>query len=206
MPPTQFDLSGLYDEHSLKALVAKPLAELCVQVIASNFKHRPTLRGIPPRYVSAVTELLPTTLPLDVTGPLIDDEEYWERCAPAPVRLSGGVRPAQDRDGGADSGAEHQQGLHLLAPARAVPGARRHGDALSAPTAALQPAAHIWGQTDWHGVSRHWVDPLTPGLRRGSAWAQQGAARTGGASGAPHASCAVVAVAGNPLSGAAWLL
>lgn len=83
MPPTQFDLSGLYDEHSLKALVAKPLAELCVQVIASNFKHRPTLRGIPPRYVSAVTELLPTTLPLDVTGPLIDDEEYWERCARA---------------------------------------------------------------------------------------------------------------------------
>jgi len=83
MPRTQFDVSGLYDEHALRSSVAKPLAELCVQVIAANFKHRPTLRGIPPRYILAVTELLPTTLPLEVTAPLIDDEEYWERCARA---------------------------------------------------------------------------------------------------------------------------
>jgi len=30
-----------------------------------------------------MTELLPTELPLEVTGPLIDDEGYWKRCATA---------------------------------------------------------------------------------------------------------------------------
>ena len=43
--------------------------------------NRPGVRGIPARYIDRVTELLPTTLPLDVTGPLIDDEGYWQRCA-----------------------------------------------------------------------------------------------------------------------------
>ena len=71
------DLTGLHDEHSLKAQVAPPLSELCVRIIAQNFSNRPTLRGIPTRYIDRVTELLPTTLPLDVTGPLIDDEGYW---------------------------------------------------------------------------------------------------------------------------------
>merc|ERR1719446_106173 len=33
------------------------------------------------RYINRVTELLPTSLPLEVTGPLIDDEGYWKRCA-----------------------------------------------------------------------------------------------------------------------------
>ena len=77
------DLTGLHDEHSLKAQVAPPLSELCVRIIAQNFSNRPTLRGIPTRYIDRVTELLPTTLPLDVTGPLIDDEGYWQRCATA---------------------------------------------------------------------------------------------------------------------------
>ena len=77
------DLTGLHDEHSLKAQVAPPLSELCVRIIAQNFSNRPTLRGIPTRYINRVTELLPTTLPLDVTGPLIDDEGYWQRCATA---------------------------------------------------------------------------------------------------------------------------
>ena len=71
----------MHDEHSLKATVAPPLSDLCVQVIAANFANRPTLRGIPMRYINRVTELLPTSLPLEVTGPLIDDEGYWKRCA-----------------------------------------------------------------------------------------------------------------------------
>eukprot|EP00965_Chrysotila_dentata_P069826 2306824-Pleurochrysis_carterae.AAC.4 len=75
------DVSGLYEEHALRAAVVKPLADMCVSVIASNFKHRPTLRGIPTRYIHRVTELLPTTLALEVTAPLIDDEAYWKRCA-----------------------------------------------------------------------------------------------------------------------------
>ena len=77
----EFDLAGLHEDHSLKAQVAPPLSELCVRIIAQNFSNRPTLRGIPTRFVDRVTELLPTTLPLDVTGPLIDDEPYWKRCA-----------------------------------------------------------------------------------------------------------------------------
>jgi len=81
MPSTQFDVAGLYEEHALRAVVPKPLADLCVQVIAANFKNRPTLRGIPTRYINRVTELLPTSLPLEVTAPLIDDEGYWKRCA-----------------------------------------------------------------------------------------------------------------------------
>lgn len=83
MPPTQFDVSGLYDEHALKAVVVMPLAQMCVQVIAANFKRTPTLRGIPPRYINAVTELLPISLPLEQTASLINDEEYWQRCARA---------------------------------------------------------------------------------------------------------------------------
>ena len=79
--PFAADLSGMHDEHSLKAHVAPPLSDLCVQVIAANFASRPTLRGIPMRYINRVTELLPTSLPLEVTGPLIDDEGYWKRCA-----------------------------------------------------------------------------------------------------------------------------
>ncbi len=81
MPSTDFDVSGLYDEHSLKAHVPPPLTELCVRVIAAHFSSRPTLRGIPTRHINRVTELLPTDLPLEVTGPLIDDEGYWKRCA-----------------------------------------------------------------------------------------------------------------------------
>jgi len=81
MPQIDFDLSGLYDEHTIRAQVPQPLSELCVRVLAANFANRPTLRGIAPRYINRVTELLPTNLPLEVTGPLIDDEGYWKRCS-----------------------------------------------------------------------------------------------------------------------------
>ena len=81
--PIEFDLTGLHDEHTIRANVPPPLSELCVGVLAANFANRPTLRGIAPRYINRMTELLPTDLPLEVTGPLIDDEGYWKRCATA---------------------------------------------------------------------------------------------------------------------------
>jgi hypothetical protein len=81
--PVEFDLTGLHDEHTIRANVPPPLSELCVRVLAANFASRPTLRGIAPRYINRMTELLPTDLPLEVTGPLIDDEGYWKRCATA---------------------------------------------------------------------------------------------------------------------------
>eukprot|EP00304_Pavlova_gyrans_P010050 CAMPEP_0206036760 /NCGR_PEP_ID=MMETSP1466-20131121/2998_1 /ASSEMBLY_ACC=CAM_ASM_001126 /TAXON_ID=44452 /ORGANISM="Pavlova gyrans, Strain CCMP608" /LENGTH=435 /DNA_ID=CAMNT_0053411265 /DNA_START=22 /DNA_END=1329 /DNA_ORIENTATION=+ len=65
----------------LEAHNPRPLADLCIDVIAANFASRPTLRGLPPRFVHRVTALLPTSLSLEVTGPLIDDEIYWKRCA-----------------------------------------------------------------------------------------------------------------------------
>lgn len=77
----EFDLSGLHDDHTIRAGIPPPLSELCVRVLAANFAHRPTLRGIAPRYINRMTELLPTDLPLEVTGPLIDDEGFWKRCA-----------------------------------------------------------------------------------------------------------------------------
>ena len=79
----EFDLSGLHDEHTIKAGVPPPLSELCIRELARNFASRPTLRGIANRYINRMTELLPTDLPLEVTGPLIDDEGYWKRCSVA---------------------------------------------------------------------------------------------------------------------------
>ena len=55
--------------------------ELCLEVVAANFRCRPTLRGVPAQQVGLLSELLPTDLPLEVTAPLIDREEYWQRCA-----------------------------------------------------------------------------------------------------------------------------
>lgn len=81
--PIEFDLSGLHDEHTIKAGVPPPLSELCIRELARNFASRPTLRGIANRYINRMTELLPTDLPLEVTGPLIDDEGYWKRCSTA---------------------------------------------------------------------------------------------------------------------------
>jgi hypothetical protein len=79
----EFDLSGLHDEHTIKSTVPPPLSELCIRELAHNFASRPTLRGIANRYINRMTELLPTDLPLEVTGPLIDDEGYWKRCSTA---------------------------------------------------------------------------------------------------------------------------
>ena len=76
-----FDVDSLYEEHALRAKNAPPLSDLCVAVLADSFASRPTLRSIPTRFISRVTALLPTSLPLDVTAPLIDDETFWKRSA-----------------------------------------------------------------------------------------------------------------------------
>jgi len=81
MPAANFDVSDLSEEHALRATVARPLTELCLEVVAANFRCRPTLRGVPAQQVGLLSELLPTDLPLEVTAPLIDREEFWQRCA-----------------------------------------------------------------------------------------------------------------------------
>ena len=48
---------------------------------ATALTARPTLRGIPARFVPKVTALLPLDLPLEVVSPIIDDEVYWRRRA-----------------------------------------------------------------------------------------------------------------------------
>lgn len=58
-----------------------PLTELCVEVLAANFKDHSNFRAIPPKFQTRVVEVLPTDLPLEVTSPQIEDDYYWQRCA-----------------------------------------------------------------------------------------------------------------------------
>eukprot|EP00736_Rhodelphis_marinus_P003840 Rmarinus@m.26819 len=67
--------------HAKKIEIVKPLTELCVRCIASNFRERPDLASVPDKYAKRVIALLPTDLPLEITAPLIDDESYWKRSA-----------------------------------------------------------------------------------------------------------------------------
>ncbi len=57
-----------------------PLTDLALNVVAANFTSRPTFAGIPKKFREKFTTLLPTTLPLEITAPLIENESYWKRC------------------------------------------------------------------------------------------------------------------------------
>tara|TARA_B100000524_G_scaffold178694_1_gene91967 strand:+ start:717 stop:1934 length:1218 start_codon:yes stop_codon:yes gene_type:complete len=78
---TQFDTSRLHAGHVLRANCVDTLSELCLSVVAANFNDHPKFPGIPTHLLSRVTELLPTTLPLAMTAPNIDDDGYWKRSA-----------------------------------------------------------------------------------------------------------------------------
>jgi hypothetical protein len=39
-----------------------------------NFRNRPTFAGVPERYKEHLAALIPTDIPLHVSGPLIDNE------------------------------------------------------------------------------------------------------------------------------------
>ncbi|XP_003383294.1 PREDICTED: T-complex-associated testis-expressed protein 1-like [Amphimedon queenslandica] len=57
-----------------------PLIDLCVKHIVDNFEANPLLSQLLPPYDQRVLEKLPPTVSLDVTAPLIEDEDYWEKC------------------------------------------------------------------------------------------------------------------------------
>lgn len=56
------------------------LTDLCVKHIIKNFHIQPILNELAPLNRQKVLDELPPTVPLQVTGPLIEDEQYWERC------------------------------------------------------------------------------------------------------------------------------
>jgi len=45
--------------------------------------EHPILEELEPYYREKVLEHLPTSVPLDTTAPLIEDEDYWKRCCKA---------------------------------------------------------------------------------------------------------------------------
>ncbi|KAJ1488473.1 flagellar associated protein [Baffinella frigidus] len=59
----------------------RPLSEICLRSAAMHFRNRPTFAGVPERYKEHLAALIPTDIPLSVSGPLIDNEVYWKRCA-----------------------------------------------------------------------------------------------------------------------------
>ena len=75
--PVEFDLTGLHDEHTIRANVPPPLSELCVRVLAANFASRP---GDGPRSVcddGGLEALVETELRRavrDLDPPVADDD------------------------------------------------------------------------------------------------------------------------------------
>lgn len=60
--------------------VVPSLAELSLDNIVKNFAKKPLLLELSDHDQAEVLRALPTDVPLAVTAPLIDDEEYWKRC------------------------------------------------------------------------------------------------------------------------------
>ena len=56
-----------------------PLKDLCVEVVAKEFRNRPTFGKLSKQYIEKVVSLLDIELPLDIVGQLISDENYWRR-------------------------------------------------------------------------------------------------------------------------------
>jgi hypothetical protein len=60
-----------------------PLSEVCIKHITRNFKEKPLLHELKAKHRSLVVTGLATDLPVSITGPLIEDEEYWKKCCKA---------------------------------------------------------------------------------------------------------------------------
>ena len=58
-----------------------PLKEMCIEVVAKEFRNRPTFGKLNEGYIRKVVALLDVELPLEVVGQLIIDEHYWRRRA-----------------------------------------------------------------------------------------------------------------------------
>ena len=70
-PPTS-------DSFAAAAFVT-PLKDLCVEVVAKEFRNRPTFGKLSRQYIEKVVSFLDIELPLDIVGQLIADENYWRR-------------------------------------------------------------------------------------------------------------------------------
>ena len=81
LPSVSYDLSSVHPGHVVKRPMAPSLTDMCLGIIASEFGNRASLRGIPPRLIDRFTEMLPTSLPLDVAAHLISDERFWKKAA-----------------------------------------------------------------------------------------------------------------------------
>ncbi|KAG2379223.1 hypothetical protein C9374_007362 [Naegleria lovaniensis] len=56
------------------------LVELCASAIANNFEQRPTFEKIPSELQQLISKKLPVDLPLQLSVPLISDDDYWKKC------------------------------------------------------------------------------------------------------------------------------
>uniref|UniRef100_A0A6T8GLA2 Uncharacterized protein n=1 Tax=Hemiselmis andersenii TaxID=464988 RepID=A0A6T8GLA2_HEMAN len=72
---------GAADKETPPLEFVRPLSELCLRAAALHFRSRPTFAGVPEKYKERLAALIPTDLPLNVSAPLIDMEQYWKRCA-----------------------------------------------------------------------------------------------------------------------------
>ncbi|XP_065888616.1 dynein regulatory complex subunit 5-like [Dysidea avara] len=57
-----------------------PLTELCIQHLVRSFNERPVLKELLPKHQTLLLSILPTKTPISITGPLIEEETFWERC------------------------------------------------------------------------------------------------------------------------------
>ncbi|EFC42914.1 hypothetical protein NAEGRDRAFT_68976 [Naegleria gruberi] len=56
------------------------LVELCANEIAKNFEKRPTFEKIPTELRQLISKKLSVNIPLQISVPLIDDDDYWKKC------------------------------------------------------------------------------------------------------------------------------
>ncbi|KAL9657787.1 hypothetical protein ABK040_013125 [Willaertia magna] len=57
-----------------------PLVELCARKIAKNFSKKLNFDGVPPELKHIISKKLSVKLPLQISVPLIDDDDYWKKC------------------------------------------------------------------------------------------------------------------------------
>jgi len=56
-----------------------PLTALALDAVVEGFAVRPSLVGVPPRYMPAIGAKLPLDLDICLTAPNVEDEAYWRR-------------------------------------------------------------------------------------------------------------------------------
>lgn len=60
--------------------IVPPLTDLALNSIVKSFDTSPTYEELMNKHREQLLKSLPTDVPLKVTAPLIEDEDYWKRC------------------------------------------------------------------------------------------------------------------------------